>query len=159
MKRRTSDRQPICVRCGGYNARIPQSYCHACHRNYVKEDRRKKSADKPLQGGSIVYVVGESGTRDVSKVGVANAMAIRMKNLQVGNWRELTVIKTWDVSRRPKALDVEKAVLAKFGSRRLSGEWMEASPSSVCEFIDALLVDGVSREARCDALPHEMDAR
>jgi hypothetical protein len=32
---------PVCVNCGGQNDRVPQSYCHGCHRQIQAGWRRK----------------------------------------------------------------------------------------------------------------------
>jgi hypothetical protein len=40
VKRRRDCMDPVCVRCGGVNDRVPQSYCAPCHRAYVAARRR-----------------------------------------------------------------------------------------------------------------------
>lgn len=40
MNRRRNCMDPICVKCGGPNDRVPQAYCHECHRTTQAQWRR-----------------------------------------------------------------------------------------------------------------------
>ncbi len=39
MNRRRNAMMPVCTRCGGPNDRVPQSYCHDCHKTVQAEWR------------------------------------------------------------------------------------------------------------------------
>lgn len=42
MKRRHNCMDPVCVKCGGPNDRVPQAYCRACHASTQAEWRKDK---------------------------------------------------------------------------------------------------------------------
>ena len=81
-----------------------------------------------------LYAIAEADDHHTIKIGRAAHPLWRMSELQVGNHRRLTLLRSWVGSRNDiKAL--ERYVHATFDQRRVAGEWFRIS---VAEIEDAV---------------------
>lgn len=81
-----------------------------------------------------MYAIAEVSDHHLIKIGRAAHPLWRMSELQVGNHRRLTLLRSWVGSRNDiKAL--ERYVHATFDQRRVAGEWFRIS---VAEIEDAV---------------------
>lgn len=81
-----------------------------------------------------LYAVAEVDDHHTIKIGRAAHPLWRMSELQVGNHRWLTLLRSWGGSRNDiKAL--ERYIHATFEHRRVTGEWFRVS---VAEIDDAI---------------------
>jgi len=74
---------------------------------------------------ACVYVISEGKFGPV-KVGVAARPDLRVRELQVGNPKRLTLVDWWRFGTRAEAFAVERDVLDEMAPYRLVGEWIAA---------------------------------
>lgn len=74
--------------------------------------------------------------RGPTKVGVANEPITRRNDLQVGNPYLLRLYTAFGFTQRDQAFDVEQRVLKRLKARRMTGEWLDATPLQVRQIIE-----------------------
>lgn len=74
--------------------------------------------------------------RGPTKVGVANDPHARRNELQTGNPYLLKVYTAFGFQHRDQAFDVEGRVLKRLKARRMTGEWLDATPLQVRQIIE-----------------------
>lgn len=85
-----------------------------------------------------LYLIQEGSIGPV-KVGIARNVFLRMSDLQAGNHRRLALRSLWVAEERALAVIAEAAVLQRFAGARILGEWLDASPAEVSDFIDGYI--------------------
>jgi hypothetical protein len=103
-----------------------------------------------------VYCIVEADSPDgPCKIGVATNLTTRFSSIQCGNWRELKIAWSIELSDRNNALNVESHILSRlrpnaYGRpgprRRLKSEWVDASPDEAMR-IGEMLIDAYQEEA------------
>lgn len=85
----------------------------------------------PQPDGPVVYFIGSSSLRHI-KIGKANDLRQRLRELQIGNPAPLYAYAFW-----PGAFDAEKLAHARFLDDRGNGEWFLVS-ADLCRTIGSL---------------------
>ncbi len=85
---------------------------------------------------SCVYIISE-GKRGPVKVGVANNPNVRIRELQSGNPKRLSLANWWKMPDRATAFAVEKEILNEMSPYRLIGEWIDADEFGICGLVEA----------------------
>lgn len=98
------------------------------------EQRAIDRAELRVRDSVWVYVIHWQD-RGPSKVGVAGDPLARKGMLQTGNPYVLKLAAAFGFPMREQALETEQAVLTALKSRRLSGEWLDATPLQVRQAI------------------------
>ncbi|MEE8289753.1 MAG: GIY-YIG nuclease family protein [Nitrosomonadaceae bacterium] len=102
---------------------------------------------------SFVYIIKAGlGAKSPIKVGVANNVQKRIKQLQTGNPFELLLVMHFECNDRRHAFHVEKTIHEILDGQRLCGEWFRVSKSRLMKVINGL---GSKHEIEC--LTQEMD--
>jgi hypothetical protein len=84
---------------------------------------------------SCVYVISE-GKQGPVKVGVANNPNTRVRELQSGNPKRLSLANWWKMPDRATAFSVEKEILGEMARYRLMGEWIDADEFGMCALVE-----------------------
>lgn len=87
---------------------------------------------------SCVYLISEGDSGPV-KVGVADKPSQRMRELQVGNPKRLSLIDWWKFSTRSEAFAIERIVLQENERFRLVGEWIRDEPYGLSSQVLSLI--------------------
>ena len=88
---------------------------------------------------SFVYVVrAGTGSRSPIKVGVADDVQKRMKQLQTGNPKELILVMHFECDDRAHAFRLEKTIHDILKGQRLWGEWFSVSKSKVMKLLNSM---------------------
>ena len=84
-----------------------------------------------------VYVMHETGSADVCKVGLAKDPYMRLADLQTGTWRRLSLSAVFEVADKPTAEVVEKFAHTLLRGLHESGEWFRVTPDKAREAVVA----------------------
>lgn len=102
---------------------------------------------------SYVYILKAGlGAKSPIKVGVADNVQKRIKQLQTGNPFELLLVMHFECNSRSHAFHIEKTIHEILEGQRLCGEWFRVSRSRLMKVINGL---GSKHEIEC--LTQEMD--
>lgn len=86
-----------------------------------------------------LYLIRDGVNTGNAKVGLAQDVGKRLRQLQTGSPVRLYVQKSWIVPRH-KAFAIERMVHARFGRWRLSGEWFDGFVvEDIIDYLDATL--------------------
>ena len=88
--------------------------------------------------GQVYLYIIQHGSEDVCKIGISSNPEERLKGLQTGTPRILTLIAMMEFASREIALGVESLLHMFFDENRLNGEWFEVNPSHVCDIYQKL---------------------
>lgn len=81
-----------------------------------------------------LYLVQEGDDGPV-KVGIARNAIWRVSSLRGGNPRTLNLRAVWEFPDRPSVLKAERDVQARFAGARLVGEWFNAAPEAIRDYV------------------------
>ena len=81
-----------------------------------------------------VYVIQEGESGPV-KVGIAANAFWRKNELQIGNFRRLTLVAVYSCDEKRHASDVEKWVHRQLEEHHLGGEWFAVAPTDVVNIL------------------------
>lgn len=88
---------------------------------------------------SYVYIIKAGpGPKDPIKVGVADDVHKRMKQLQTGNPKELRLVMHFECNDREHAFYLEKTIHSFLDAKRMHGEWFKVTKSKLMKVIDNL---------------------
>ena len=83
-----------------------------------------------------VYLISDG---ELIKIGYAANVISRLKDLQVGNGRELSILETFKVENKRNAGWVERLAHDVFREARVSGEWFRVDPSEAKSKCSAMI--------------------
>ena len=95
-------------------------------------DKRKRTRPSVLiQRPSCIYLIRDG---DCYKLGLADNPEGRLYDLQVGNPRQLELVRFWRVDRAP---EVEERLHAVFDAYHVRGEWFKLPYAVVASLLNA----------------------
>ena len=86
-------------------------------------------------GSCFVYFIS---CEESLKIGIANDVQKRLKQLQTGSSSKLNIIHVIPFKSRKEAMKKERELHKKYGAFRLEGEWFEKQPVILGELISVL---------------------
>ena len=101
---------------------------------WAKERRTTRATTRtPWKG--FIYVIQDG---EYTKIGIALSVAHRMYQLQVGNPRQLTLLKSWEVEDVSTIEDRLHSMLSRYYVR---GEWFKLSPTLLTALVKCTNLD------------------
>lgn len=98
---------------------------------------------------TYVYLMRQGGATGPIKIGVARDPDGRLKNLQTGSPRTLRIIARLPFESRMEALEMERALHAKYKEFRLKGEWFKPGLfRAMRENLKAMRTEGRRRQRK-----------
>jgi hypothetical protein len=82
-----------------------------------------------LTKSAYVYCIGS--IKGPFKVGVTTDAALRLKDIQVGNPKQLAIVRLFELASTDVAFAVEAAAHLSLQNHRLNGEWFAASVKAI----------------------------
>ncbi len=106
-----------------------------------------------IENKSFVYVIrAGTGSKSPIKVGVADNVQKRLKQLQTGNPKQLFLVMHFECNDRAHAFRLEKTIHDILKGQRLFGEWFSVSRSNVMK-----LLNNLGDKSKIDTIVKEMD--
>jgi predicted GIY-YIG superfamily endonuclease len=127
------------------------------------QESRPGSCDKPTRTpGSRHFVFGENAmfvylleSGGYFKIGVADNIKTRLKNLQTGNPHPIRLRQSFNLGTRDAAIQVEKGLHKLLRPINKSGEWFKIEPQDVWLFDETFSAIARGDMARMHALTDE----